>query len=140
LNGGIRGIEWCGLAGTLLAQRARNLSHLDTQIEEVDDAVIVRPVGEVDFNEAAAFRIALLAALNRSRGPVVVDLARLDFIDSTGLTVLLAGHQRANERGLDYSLAAPQAHVARRLNTTGLNQLFQIHDTLAEALDPASTT
>lgn len=110
------------------------MRHLDVQVDQAAGALVVRPVGEVDHAEASTFREPLLAALDQTSDKVVVDLGELTFIDSTGLTVLITGWQVARSRGVAFSLAAPRHPVARRLNTTGLNTLFDVYDTVAEAI------
>lgn len=124
--------------GPAPACRCDAMPRLDVKVDQTAEALVVRPIGEVDHAEATAFRQPLLAALDQTPGSVVVDLAQLSFIDSTGLTVLLTGRQHANSRGVAFSLAAPQDRVARRLATTGLNVLFDIYDSVDEALTKAS--
>jgi anti-sigma B factor antagonist len=62
---------------------------------------------------------------------VVVDMAGVDFCDSTGMNVLLAAHRLAGEKGGDLTLAAPRPPVRKILEVTGLQSVFTIHDDLA---------
>jgi anti-sigma B factor antagonist len=88
----------------------------------------VEVVGDIDVATSAAFRAALLEALDRGAGSVVVDFAALDFIDSSGLGVLVGVAKRAQERGGTVRIehAAPSAHKV--LSITGLLELFEIDD------------
>jgi anti-sigma B factor antagonist len=75
-----------------------------------------------------------LAAAVMVDGPaqVVVDMAGVDFCDSTGMNVLLAALRRARERGGDLVLAGPRPAVRKILQVTGLESVFTVLD------DPAA--
>jgi anti-sigma B factor antagonist len=75
-----------------------------------------------------------LAAAVMGEGPaqVVVDMAGVDFCDSTGMNVLLAALRRARERGGDLVLAGPRPAVRKILQVTGLESVFTVLD------DPAA--
>ena len=55
-----------------------------------------------------------------------MDLAHLDFIDSTGLAVLVAGLKRLREHGGDMALRSPKPSILRVFEITGLTQVFAI--------------
>jgi len=75
-----------------------------------------------------------LAAAVKGEGPsrVIVDMAGVDFCDSTGMNVLLAALRRARERGGDLVLAGPRPAVRKILQVTGLESVFTVLD------DPAA--
>src|SRR5450432_2023644 len=62
------------------------------------NAARVDVAGEVDIATAPDLERALLAAEARGRS-VVLDLRALDFIDSSGVHVIIAAHHRARQRG-----------------------------------------
>lgn len=68
----------------------------------------------------------------------VLDLARLDFCDSSGITVLLAARNLATDQGADIALAAVPANTARILHIVGLDRVFTIHPDAATATAPPS--
>ena len=76
--------------------------------------------GELDLAAASTLEAELNDALAGGFDLIVVDLAQLDFIDSTGLSVLVRGHQQAQEAGLELGLINPGAQVERLLSLTGL--------------------
>jgi anti-sigma B factor antagonist len=57
---------------------------------------------------------------------VIVDLAGLTFIDSSGISVLILAFKRAAAHGRTFVLRAPPAQVARVLQMTDTDQMFTI--------------
>ena len=86
---------------------------------------IVSVVGEVDLSSSPALRRCLL-----NNGPpgtaIIVDLSEVTFLDSIGLSVLLAGRKRAQATGGDLSLRNPRPGVLKVLEITGLTKVFEI--------------
>jgi anti-sigma B factor antagonist len=73
------------------------------------------------------------AVTGDSPAQVVVDMAGVDFCDSTGMNVLLAALRRARERGGDLVLAGPRPAVRKILQVTGLESVFTVRDDAAVA-------
>jgi anti-sigma B factor antagonist len=88
----------------------------------------VEVAGDVDVATSAAFRAALHEALDRGDGNLVVDLARLDFIDSSGLGVLVGTLKRARERGGSVRIENPAPSARKILAITGLLELFGLDE------------
>jgi anti-sigma B factor antagonist len=99
---------------------------------EGDRQVVVVLRGELDVAEAAqvAASLAVVAAGGRD---VIVDLAGLEFIDSSGLAALVSARQHARRAGCDLLLAAPQQQVRRMLAITRLIDVFAVHARVDEA-------
>lgn len=68
---------------------------------------------------------------------VVMDLAGVTFMDSTGLGALLGLLKRVTERGGDLKLARPQSNVLLVLNITRATKIFGIHDSVDAAVQAA---
>jgi anti-sigma B factor antagonist len=88
----------------------------------------VEVFGDVDVATSGAFRAALLEALDRGDGSLVVDFAGLDFIDSSGLGVLVGTLKRARERGGSVRIEHPAPSARKILAITGLLELFGLED------------
>jgi anti-anti-sigma factor len=58
------------------------------RVERRDGVVVARVFGEVDLSNAAEVEAAVLAAAAKSRGPFVVDLSAVPFLDSAGVRLL----------------------------------------------------
>lgn len=102
-------------------------------VEEVGDAYVVRLDGELDLYNAAQVRTALLDACAKAPERIVVDLAEVEFVDSTALGVLIEARTKLDNRG-GLILAAPRLETRRALEISGLDKLFAVHDTVPDAL------
>jgi anti-sigma B factor antagonist len=88
--------------------------------------------GELDLADAAAVAAALTAVAAREPG-IIVDLAGLEFIDSSGVAALARGRRQARQAGGDLILAAPQQKVMRVLAITRLADAFSVYATVEDA-------
>ena len=66
---------------------------------------------------------------------IVVDLTKLEFLDSTGLGALIGAHRRALENGGKVRLAVGEGPIQRLLNITGLIRVFPVYTTLEDAIN-----
>lgn len=96
------------------------------------DATVLRPVGELDLHTAAVLRDALES--EPADRITVVDLGRLEFIDSTGLGTLVAARQRLIAGGGALRLVGAEERILRPFRLTGLLEVFELHDTVDRAL------
>jgi anti-sigma B factor antagonist len=105
---------------------------------------VVRVGGDVDVATCGVLRDGLLRMVGDEcyRG-VVVNLAGVNFIDSTGIGVLVGVWHRARARGGSMAVAVPSRQVQGILDTTGLAKVFPIFDSETEAVQaccqPAGT-
>ena len=90
-----------------------------------DGPAIVRISGEMDVGSAGVVSDCLTRLLDAG-ADVVIDLSELEFIDSTGLGVLVAAGGRAREGGRKIRLRAPGKNVASTLSVTGLDRVFTV--------------
>ena len=99
---------------------------------DCDGYVVVALRGELDLADAAEVGAVLGAVA--ARGPqIIVDLAGLEFIDSSGVAALARGRKHARQAGGDLLLAAPQQRVMRILVITCLAGGFPVYDSVEEA-------
>ena len=91
---------------------------------------VVTVRGDVDATTAPDLRACLLAALDRpDTAEVEVDLSRVTFLDSAGLTVLVVGHQAAQRAGRTVLVRSGAARaVTRPLALTGLSTVLTVVD------------
>ncbi|MFF3215425.1 STAS domain-containing protein [Streptomyces sp. NPDC002886] len=95
-------------------------------VEVLDQAVAVRPTGEIDIDTAPALHFALTEALAHATPAkdVVLDCSGITFCDSSGLNALLAVRRQAQQTNTVIRLAAPNAQLQRILEITGTLPLF----------------
>jgi anti-sigma B factor antagonist len=95
-------------------------------VEHGEAGAVVTVGGDLEFGTAASLRSALIDLAHQGCDPLVVDLAGLDFIDSTGLSLLVQAKQRIESQGHRFVLRNPTERVRRVLEISGLAELFTI--------------
>lgn len=90
------------------------------------DSATVVMAGELDISTVGPVRECLDGLLRAEPLPerLVVDLERLSFVDSMGLSVLLETQRRATRRGIEVRFRSPSPHVRAVLDVTGLSRVF----------------
>ncbi len=93
------------------------------------DQAIMSVAGEIDLYTAPRLHSELMSAL-AAGAPLclTVDMAGVEFCDSTGMNVLLAAQRRARESGGDLQLASPRPAIRKVLQVTGLETVFTVLD------------
>lgn len=94
---------------------------------------VVAVSGEVDVYSAPALRDGL-ADLLETGASVIVDLSDVGFLDSTGLGALVAARTAASEHGAALPLVCTHQRILKLFTITGLDGVFQIYDSVPEAL------
>ena len=94
--------------------------------------MVVHLQGEVDLASAPQVRRGIHELIDRGHHRIAVDLAGVDFMDSTGLGVLIGSLKRLREAGGAMVLAGIRPAVARVFEITGLDRIFTIHGSLTE--------
>lgn len=89
--------------------------------------------GEVDLETAPLLKANLAEAVRGGVTNIVVNLGLVEFLDSSGLGVLIGALKRCKEGGGTLALAAPRRPVQKVLTITGLDKVFPIHDSVDEA-------
>ncbi len=98
---------------------------LSLEVRRFDDRSEVVVVGEVDLTTADELKQTLTGAAE-GVDVVVADLAALEFLDSTGLSVLLAVHKTMRERGGRLELRDCPAMLVKMVGIVGLDDVFSM--------------
>jgi anti-sigma B factor antagonist len=101
-------------------------------IDAVNGTVVVHLAGELDLYNAHEVRETLVELAGGKPERIVVDLSRVDFIDSTALGVLIEARTKLENRRA-FLLAAPRRETRRALEVSGLDRHFGIHETVDDA-------
>lgn len=99
------------------------------------ERAVVRVAGSIDVYAAPTFRERLERQIHAGNKHLLVDLSGVSFLDSTGLSVLVGRLKHARHEGGRLELICPEGRVRQAFAITGLNKVFVIYDTLAEALE-----
>jgi len=103
------------------------------RVDARDGAVVVHLCGELDLYNADEIRDALAAVVEGRPERIVVDLGRVEFIDSTALGVLIEARQRLGNQHA-FLIAAPGAEPRRTLEIAGMAKFFGLYETVEAAL------
>jgi anti-sigma B factor antagonist len=104
--------------------------------ESVEDGVRVVAVrGEIHVSTAPELGRHLVEATDTGAGALLLDLSEVEFIDSTGLGVLLNALRRARRRGQGMAIVCFNPTVLRLFEVTRLDDTFDILPTRAKALE-----
>ena len=100
---------------------------------------ILTVTGEIDMATAPRFRQRLLAVIGAGAQDVVIDLSGVDFIDSTGLGVLMGAAKRVRGAGGDIRLVMTGSRLSELVELTRLDRVLDVFDSVAEATQDSDT-
>ena len=101
---------------------------------DVPGGAVVRVAGEVDIHTAPGLSDALSRLVEDGAYHLVLDLTGVQFLDSTGLGVLVAGLKKVRAHDGSLELVCPGQRLLKLFRITGLINVFVIHDTVEAAL------
>lgn len=112
---------------------------------EVDDShppyTVLAVQGEVDVYTAPRLREKLVELVSQGKHEIIVDLDGVDFLDSTGLGVLVGGLKRLRSHDGDLGLVCTQQRILKVFEITGLTKVFTISESVeAAASAPTSSS
>jgi anti-sigma B factor antagonist len=84
--------------------------------------------GEVDVYTAPQLKQQMISLLESGAEQMVVDLTKVDYLDSTALGVLIGGLKRMRERDGNLVLICPSPRIRRVFEITGLDKIFDIYN------------
>jgi anti-sigma B factor antagonist len=113
---------------------------LGLELSDRGGTPVVTLRGEIDVATAPRVREQVVALVADGAWVLVLDLEEVEFIDSTGLGVLVGALKRVRTHGGDLHLAAVPPRVAKVLSITGLDGVFPVHDSVDAAVAAASAT
>ena len=107
----------------------------DLQIETrmVQEIPVLDLKGEVDSYNSPKLREKMVSLIDAGSANLVINLAGVDYIDSTGLGTLVGGLKRASEKGGAIRIICPNEQIHKVFNITGLVKVFPIFQTEQEA-------
>jgi anti-sigma B factor antagonist len=106
-------------------------------IEENNDCTILHLTGEVDLSRSPAARTAILDCLQQQHS-LLVDLAEVSYIDSSGVASLVEGFQVSRQKSLAFALIGVSDAAMSVLRLARLDQVFPIFATQQAWLDSRS--
>lgn len=107
--------------------------NIDLKTENDGETLTFKLRGSLDIATAPTVRAALSEATQAGGHHLIVDLTQLEFLDSTGLGVLIGAHRRAAEHGGSFRLIVSEGPISRLLNITGLVSVFAVYHSIEDA-------
>ncbi len=111
---------------------------LEISDQNVDGWTVVAASGEIDVAAAPELREQLVAIIGDGTTQLVIDIENVDFIDSTGLGVLVGAIRRARSAGGDLRLVCTNSRLLKVFDVTGLDEVFTIEATVDDAVAASS--
>lgn len=106
--------------------------HLEVGTEALGSATVIDVAGELDLHTAGD----LDAALKQAQGAqaLVVDLSKVDFMDSTGLSVIVSAIAAAREHGGTIGVVTASDKITKVFTLTGVDQQVAMYGSREQAL------
>ncbi|WP_436794516.1 STAS domain-containing protein [Actinospongicola halichondriae] len=117
---------------------------MELEISDSDASVdthgwtVLTATGEIDVAAAPGLREQLVALIENGTTELVVDLEGVDFIDSTGLGVLVGAVRRARSAEGDVRLVCTNSRLLKVFDVTGLDEVFTIVESVDDAITVAA--
>ncbi len=110
---------------------------LTVDTSENGDVCVVALTGELALADAGTLEDRLGIGLRSGASRIIIDLAGVDFVDSTGLGVLVRAQQQAQDGNIEFGIVNPTAQVVRLLDLTGLAERLALPDSAATPRRPS---
>ena len=101
--------------------------------EEGDGICVVQLIGEIDVFASPEVKAALVGLIKDGRSLLVIDFAKVAYIDSTGLGALVAALKGAREKGGSIAVVCTNPQIRRIFDITGLVKVFGMYDDVESA-------
>ena len=106
---------------------------LSLQTREVDSRTIVAVGGEIDVYTAPKLRDKITELVADGVYDIVIDMEEVEFLDSTGLGVLVGGLKKVRAHDGSLQLVCNQERLLKIFRITGLAKVFTIHESAESA-------
>src|SRR5690242_18098306 len=121
--------RWRGHRNTL-----GEIVDLSLETRELDGHTLVAVGGEIDVYTAPKLRDKITELVNAGHHSLIIDMEKVDFLDSTGLGVLVGGLKKIRAEDGSMSLICSQDRLLKIFQITGLAKVFTIHSSESAAL------
>lgn len=108
---------------------------LRIEVEDNEKAVIIKLDGEVDVYTAPRLKSRLIDLVDQGKYNIIVNLEGVDFMDSSGLGVLVGGLKRVRSHEGTIGLVCTQENILKIFRITGLVKVFPIFESVEKSLE-----
>ena len=93
-----------------------------------ENTLEVKPVGEVDIYTSPELKNKIYELIEEKNINILINGEVLDYIDSTGLGVLMGIYKKLQEKSLNISIINLKPNIYKLFDITGLNKIFNIQE------------
>ena len=122
------------LIGATAGSQMGDAVELSVMSRQEGSRTVISVTGEIDVYTAPNLRERLNELVADGHYDLVVDMAGVDFLDSTGLGVLVGGLKRVRAHEGSLRLVCTQERILKIFRITGLTKVFPIHTSVEEAV------
>ncbi|MBF2006240.1 STAS domain-containing protein [Chlorogloeopsis fritschii PCC 9212] len=103
--------------------------------QDGNSVIVLSPTGRLDITTAWQFRLKLQECISKLSSHIVVNLSQVNFIDSSGLTSLVAGMRDADKVNGSFRISNVHPEAKLVFEVTMMDTVFEIFETEEEALE-----
>ena len=103
--------------------------------EQGENLTIITLEGPLVVPESEEFKTFVIKRIDGDSTEILIDLTNVNYVDSSGFSVLLTLLQAARQRGGDVRLAGTSKSVKETIKHIGLHHVFQQFDTLEDGIE-----
>ena len=107
---------------------------LETALRDVEGKKVLDVIGEIDVYTAPQFKEAVNAILGGGQKHLLINMAGVTYMDSSGFGTLLSATKRLRPQGGTVNLVKCSSAIDRILRITRLNTIFAVYDSIDEAI------
>lgn len=93
-----------------------------------ENTLEVKPVGEVDIYTSPELKNKIYELIEEKKINILINGEELDYIDSTGLGVLMGIYKKLQEKSLNIKIINLKPNIYKLFDITGLNKIFSIQE------------
>jgi anti-sigma B factor antagonist len=108
---------------------------LHAKVKEKGGFPVIELKGEIDLSTSPYFKEKVYEVIESGKKDIIINLSGLDFMDSTGLGVLVAALKKATMEGGSIRLVCNKKSIIKVFTITGLDKVFSIYNNLRECLE-----
>jgi stage II sporulation protein AA (anti-sigma F factor antagonist) len=102
----------------------------------INNTLVVSPKGEIDHNNSAILRNEIDKEVKqRPIKNIIFDLKALDFMDSSGIGMILGRYKLISGLNGKIMITSPQNSILKIINVSGLNKIIPIYESVNDALE-----
>ena len=109
--------------------------NLQIDIHSQDSCTIVTPNGDIDLSKSIDLRHALQPLVTSSHQKIIVDLAAVPYMDSSGVATLIEALQLSKRAEINFALCSLSKGVRSIIELARLDQIFTIYESVEQAIE-----